>query len=423
MKNKEIGVDFEIMEDTDTEVYLGDVTGNNVTDEARWEEPLKKLRKKGEDWNRENIGIHGRAIVANTILTAGLTHRSAVNALSPSLRKKIQEEFRAFMWKGGEKRARTKWEVLVQEEKEGGVGLRDPLCMLDAAKIRMIVSLLTKDRQPWMRWIERKLRRVGERWNMEASALEATPDKQQQRELKEGCLVESTLKIWFEIGGCSRERLEGGGEEKESKEEEIQNKKKTRTDKKRTKKEIGVEIEGKWIPITRLTTTQAYNQLKAKRLRARKYKPKKAHENIDSIQDKLTADERDYWWRLTHELISTKNKESKWKREESGELIASTCPVCKTEKEDASHYNNDCSLIQVFRKRVAKRGRRGGDITKEEWNLEAEGMEENMMVLIAKARWVYHCERCKMDRKKRRRLNMETLMNRLDRRMAIIEKG
>jgi hypothetical protein len=109
MTSKELGVEFKILKDTETEEYLGDVTGNEVTDEMRWDEPLKKMKKKGEEWNRANIGIYGRAIIANTILASKLTHRASVNTLSPSLRKTIKEEFRAFMWKGSEKRGRVKW--------------------------------------------------------------------------------------------------------------------------------------------------------------------------------------------------------------------------------------------------------------------------------------------------------------------------
>ena len=419
MTNKSIGVDFEIMEDTDTEIYLGDVTGNEVTDEQRWDEPLKRLQKKGDRWNRADIGIYGRAIIANTILTAGLSHRAAVNTLSPSRRKKIQEAFRSFMWKGAEKKSRVKWEVLVQGEEEGGVGLKDPLCVLDAAKVRMIISLATRDRQPWMRWVERKMRKVGRRWGIEASALEATPSKEQLRELNEKCLVESTLKIWFDIGGSSKERRKQEGKEKEEKKEK-ENKQEMKIDQKRTKKEIGIADEGGWIPITAITTKQAYERLKSKRLKIGNYEPKKAHRYIRCIHKKLTADERDYWWRMTHELISTKHKECKWRRDDKGELVSPMCPVCREEREDVDHYNYGCRYIQEFMDRVAKKWGGGKEISKEEWCMEKEGMEEERKVVIAKARWIYHCERCKMDKRRRKRMNMEALMNRLAKRLAVI---
>ena len=92
------------------------------------------------------------------------------------------------------------------------MSLRDPLCALDAAKIRMFVDLMTKDRQPWMKWIERKLNRVAERWGVQ-EALAASPNKRQLKELRDDCIVESTLKIWFEIGG------RGGGKQKEERKE------------------------------------------------------------------------------------------------------------------------------------------------------------------------------------------------------------
>ena len=55
-----------------------------------------------------------------------------------------------------------------------------------------------------------------------------------------------------------------------------------------------------------------------------------------------------------------------------------------------------------------------------EWSLEEKGMEKQEMLTVAKARWIYHCERCKMDMKQRKRLNTEILMNRLNRRMKIV---
>ena len=64
---------------------------------------------------------------------------------------------------------------------------------------------------------------------------------------------------------------------------------------------------------------------------------------------------------------------------------------------------------------------RGKAFSRSEWSLEKEGMEKGVMVQIAKARWIYHCERVKMDMRQRKRLNIDTLMNRLDRRMKIVE--
>ena len=58
--------------------------------------------------------------------------------------------------------------------------------------------------------------------------------------------------------------------------------------------------------------------------------------------------------------------------------------------------------------------------SRDEWRLEEEKMERGVMLTIAKARCVYHCERVKMDMKQRKRLNIDILMNRLNRRMEIV---
>jgi hypothetical protein len=209
--SKQLGVEFKVMSGEERESYLGDVIGHGVTEEERYEEILKRIEGTGRKWNKEGIGIYGRAIVANTLLLSKISHRAQVNTMSDQTRKKLKETFRDFMWKGAGK-GMVRWEILSMKEEEGGVRLRDPLCALDAAKIRMFVDLMTKDRQPWMKWIERKLNRVAEKWGVQ-EAMAASPNKRQLKELREDCIVESTLKIWFEIGG------KGGGKQKEERKE------------------------------------------------------------------------------------------------------------------------------------------------------------------------------------------------------------
>ena len=43
----------------------------------------------------------------------------------------------------------------------------------------MLQKLITRDRQPWMRWIERKLIRVADIWEVE-EAMAATPTKNKE---------------------------------------------------------------------------------------------------------------------------------------------------------------------------------------------------------------------------------------------------
>ena len=69
--------------------------------------------------------------------------------------------------------------------------------------------------------------------------------------------------------------------------------------------------------------------------------------------------------------------------------------------------------------KVAENMGRAHAFSRSEWSLEEEGMEKGVMLNIAKARWIYHCERVKMDKKQRNRLNIKILMNRLNRRMII----
>ena len=111
------------MTEEERESYLGDLIGHGVTEEERYGGILANIEKTGEKWNRERIGIYGRAIVANTLLLSKISHRAQVNTMSAQVRKNLKEKFRAFMWKGAGK-GMVRWEVLLMGEEEGGVGLR-----------------------------------------------------------------------------------------------------------------------------------------------------------------------------------------------------------------------------------------------------------------------------------------------------------
>ena len=118
---------------------------------------------------------------------------------------------------------------------------------------------------------------------------------------------------------------------------------------------MGVDEEkGGWTPIERLSTKQAYDRLVRTRMKLRNYEPKKAHRAVHGIQKNLTANERDYWRRLTHRVIQTKARESNWKKDESGESVTRKCPVCKAEEEDWDHYDYECKGVKEMNEEVAK---------------------------------------------------------------------
>ena len=68
MTNRQIEVKFTIMKDEDNEKYLGDIVGNKVSEEKRFDKRLGKMKEKGNKWNKEKLTVYGRALVSNTIM-------------------------------------------------------------------------------------------------------------------------------------------------------------------------------------------------------------------------------------------------------------------------------------------------------------------------------------------------------------------
>jgi exonuclease III len=152
---EELGTDFSMMLDDEIERYLGEMIGNEVKDTDRHDENLKAMDKTGERWNREDITMIGRALVANTLLYARMKFRLDVNSTTTEMRKRIKRVIKEFIWKKGKER--VKWEIMTRREEDGGIGVIDPDCMIDATKIMLLKRWNNKNKQPWKKWITRNM--------------------------------------------------------------------------------------------------------------------------------------------------------------------------------------------------------------------------------------------------------------------------
>ena len=257
-----------------------------------------------------------------------------------------------------------------------------------------------------MKWVERKLIRIAQKW-VENDIMAANPSRRKIKELKETCVVETTLKIWYEIGGKKQEERYV---EETYQDNVIQ----------KWESGYGIEKEEKWIPIEKLNSKIVYETLLKKREQIKNYTPNTAHKTLSEIDIFLSPEERYYWWRLTHKIVSVKKSESKYKRDKKGDLVSPLCPICQEEEEDLEHYNNGCIAIKLFKRLLAEKLKRE-QFSIDEWNLMVPTKNQNVTIYIAKARWAFHCERCNVDHRRRRKINNTIVLNRTQKRMELIE--
>ena len=60
------------------------------------------------------------------------------------------------------------------------------------------------------------------------------------------------------------------------------------------------------------------------------------------------------------------------------------------------------------------------EFTREEWTLKQERGRISTNILIAKARWVFHCEHCNVDHNRKKRINQAVILKRTQRRMEVV---
>ena len=92
-----------------------------------------------------------------------MAHKESVNGMSKKMSKRYRQKIKEFIW-GGNKKARVIWEIMLKSPTDGGTGIRDPVIAIEARRISLLKKLISQDRQPWMKWAERKLTRIAQRW-------------------------------------------------------------------------------------------------------------------------------------------------------------------------------------------------------------------------------------------------------------------
>jgi hypothetical protein len=199
-------VRFEILADEGMERYLGDLIGNKVTEEKRFEEGLRKMKEIAKFWNNLNVGCYGRAIVANTLMLAMVKFRTMTNAVSSDMGKQIKEIIREFMW--SYKKNGVAWAKMTLPIEQGGVGLLDPKTVFETQLIRIIKLMHTQTDQPWVKWLTRDETKMKRLWSCEGSLYSFAPSKTQMRQLRGSAeknlgLFENMVLAWHEADGTT----------------------------------------------------------------------------------------------------------------------------------------------------------------------------------------------------------------------------
>ena len=94
--------------------------------------------------------------------------------------------------------------IAIRGVKEGGIGVKDPICMIDSTRITILRDMRMKNTQPWVKWMKRKEQKLKEKWNV--TNVYKKIRKAKITELKDDCLFESAVRIWHELKGTTKEK-------------------------------------------------------------------------------------------------------------------------------------------------------------------------------------------------------------------------
>ena len=214
--------------------------------------------------------------------------------------------------------------------------------------------------------------------------------------------------------------------ETEEREQDKEEKRKKKLERRRAPKqedddEIGLDIEGQWVPLRHAKTKQIYAKLVKKRFKADEELT--TNHAATTVKNKLTPKQREYWWRTAHKTFMTNDRMHKFKVDEKGRR-GNECKMCCQGKETWGHMEYECEEVQKWLRRLEgvyhshvkekEEAVRWEKPTLEEWRLEKEEMDEDKIMVIALARWNFHKEWCNVNLGRRRRIDVERLAERVE---------
>lgn len=448
-----LGVEFSTMSDDDIEKYLGDLIGHMVSENDRFREGFRKIERISKRWLRENLSLYGKAVVSNVLLIACIKYRADLNPVSEGLKKRLHRLIFEFLWG---KKAKIKWNILLLPIAQGGIGLKDPSCMLDAGKIRLVKNMRLKSEQPWVRWMERKLQLIKDRWGISVSPFIHKPTRAQVRELKQDCLLEQTLQIWYELGGTSKHTYTRNSETDEDRQtrrrqeqdqqitavliqqlktinrelgeilegEVRKREEERRREEEEEKGEWGMEVEGRWKKIERLENNEIYEKLRRKRNKIR-IEEMKTNMMMTKLFKRLESRERQFWLMVAHKRLDTCQMLSKWMVMNDDMMVPPICPLCRQGVETWDHMEYECMVLREYMSRlseVAAQFLKPEELgswhtpSRNEWRLELEENDDlpmDVMMLIAKARMLMHDERWRVIKSRRRGVEVSIVVEKL----------
>jgi len=300
------------------------------------------MEKIGDRWNRENVTVYGRALISNTLMCPQVLYKGKVNGMSVKMKKEIVEKVKEFVWK---KVTRVKWSVAVRKVEEGGIGVKDPICLLDSTRIRMIRDMRMKEAQPWVKWMNRKERKLKERWGVE-SVFKGRVKKKMIAELKDECVFESAVKVWHELKGITKKE-EG---------EEV----------------MKIRIGEHWRDLKKIKGREIYEQLLQRRHGTSKNEAKNTNHAMTSIARQLTPQQRQFWWRVAHKNYMTNDRAHKWKVDRRGRA-PNECNVCRSAIESWDHMEYECDGVKKWMERMKSAYEEYTDMENGEWRIPMSG--------------------------------------------------
>jgi len=136
---------------------LGTWVGNDVNVYPQWEKILEHQKKTMEKWSATRPSLKGKEVILKALVQSKALFLATVNGMPKDIQEKMKKQMKDFIW-DNKNRGLMKWEEIIQERQQGGLGIPDIEARLDAIQIMWLKKYLApEEKKPDWAYIADKM--------------------------------------------------------------------------------------------------------------------------------------------------------------------------------------------------------------------------------------------------------------------------
>ena len=141
-------------------IYLGVPIVNKKITISVWRPLIQKLKNKIQTWSNTWLNIVGKVVLIKSIISSYPIFCCTIFLSTKSVINTFNMEIMKFLWQGGKTQGRKfnlfKWDTVLEEKSNRGLGIRDLGKMNNSFRQKMVSRMISGGKEWWKDALRKK---------------------------------------------------------------------------------------------------------------------------------------------------------------------------------------------------------------------------------------------------------------------------